>query len=77
MPGINFANLNEHLSQVVDQVESQFQEELENFDPQTATSADMIQLQVGLQKWNLATQLQTNTLKTVGEGLKNTVQNIR
>ena len=77
MTGINLTNINDHLNEVVNIVEEQFQSELANFDAGSATSADLIQLQVGMQKWTIATQLQTNTLKTVGDGLKNTVSNIR
>lgn len=77
MSNISFAQLNARLGEVVDQIETSFQDELESFDPQTASSADLIQLQAGMQKWTIATNLQTNTLKTVGEGLKSTVQNIR
>lgn len=77
MPAINLSSLNASISEAVNQVETQMEEDLEAFDPSTASSADMIDLQMGLQKWTLATQLQTNTLKTVGDGLKNTVSNIR
>ena len=77
MPAINFTNLNERLAEAVSIVENQIESDLADFDPATASSADMISLQLGLQKWSIATQMQTNTLKTVSDGFKNTVQNIR
>lgn len=77
MPGLNLVDLNTRLQEAVNGVEERFQADIEAFDPATASSADMISLQVGMQKWTLATQLQTNSLKTVGDGLKNTVSNIR
>lgn len=77
MPGLNFTDMNTRLQEAVNGVEERFEADLEAFDPATASSADMISLQVGMQKWSLATQLQTNTLKTVGDGLKSTVSNIR
>ena len=74
---INFTNLNERLQEAVNAVETQLQNDLNDFDPSTATSADMISLQMDMQKWTVATQLQTNSLKNFGDGIKNTVQNIR
>jgi type III secretion apparatus needle protein len=43
----------------------------------SANTADVMKLQHMMQKWTVATQVQSNTIKTIGEGLKSTVQNIR
>jgi type III secretion apparatus needle protein len=40
-------------------------------DPQS-----LIAMQMQLQRWSIATELQTNTVKVIGDSLKNTVQNI-
>ncbi|MEM9280417.1 MAG: EscF/YscF/HrpA family type III secretion system needle major subunit [Verrucomicrobiota bacterium] len=37
----------------------------------------MVNLQQKMQQWTLATQMQSNTIKTVSEGIKSTVANIR
>ena len=74
---LNFTNVNDNLTSVVHTVEDAMLADLNNFDPETASSADLISMQVGLQKWTLATNLQTNALKTLGDGLKNTVSNVR
>ena len=74
---INFNDLNARLQEAVNAVEDNLKNDLNDFDPSTASSADMIALQMGMQKWTIATQLQTNSLKNFGDGIKNTVQNIR
>lgn len=38
---------------------------------------DILKMQQMMQKWTIATQLQSNTLKTMGDGIKSTIQNIR
>jgi hypothetical protein len=36
----------------------------------------LLMMQYQLQQWSIATELQTNSMKVVGDSLKNTVQNI-
>jgi hypothetical protein len=36
----------------------------------------LLQMQYQLQRWSMATELQTNTMKVIGDSLKNTIQNI-
>ena len=36
----------------------------------------LLQMQYQLQRWSLATELQTNSMKVIGDSLKNTIQNI-
>lgn len=74
---INFDQMNTKFSTAVAGLETDLGQQLADFDPKTATSADMINLQMGLQKWTMATQLQSNALKTIGDGLKSTVSNLR
>jgi Type III secretion needle MxiH, YscF, SsaG, EprI, PscF, EscF len=37
----------------------------------------LLNTQYQLQRWSMATELQTNTMKVIGDSLKNTIQNIR
>ncbi len=77
MSGLTFDNVNASIAERVAALEATLSSQMESYDASTATSADLINLQVGLQKWTLATNLQSNALKTLGEGLKSTVSNIR
>ena len=43
----------------------------------SSNTVDVMKLQQMMQKWSIATQVQSNTIKTIGEGIKSTVQNIR
>jgi hypothetical protein len=36
----------------------------------------LLQMQYQLQQWSIAAELQTNTMKVIGDSLKNTIQNI-
>ena len=36
----------------------------------------LLMMQYQLQQWSMATELQTNTMKVIGDSLKNTIQNI-
>jgi type III secretion apparatus needle protein len=77
MSGVNFDQINKQLGEATSKIESSIKKDMENFDPQTASQADMIKLQMGLQKWTMAVQLQSNVMKTISEGMKSTIQNIR
>lgn len=74
---INFSQLNTKLQAAVTAVEDDFEQALEDFDPDNSDSSAMIGLQMHMQQWTIATQLQSNTLKSFGDGLKSPVQNIR
>jgi hypothetical protein len=56
-------------------IESEIKKHSESMDP--ANHVDVIKLQQMMQKWTIAIQIQSNTLKTIGDGIKSTVQNIR
>ena len=43
---------------------------------QGTSMQSLLQMQYQLQQWSIATELQTNSMKVVGDSLKNTVQNI-
>ena len=36
----------------------------------------LMNMQFQLQQWSLATELETNSMKVIGDSLKNTIQNI-
>lgn len=77
MSGLTLGNVNDALGDAVNTVENDLQAQISGFDAATADSADLISLQLAMSKWSLATQLQSNTIKTVSEGLKTAVGNIR
>lgn len=77
MSGVNINELNSQLSNAVGNVENDLQAQISGFDAANASSADMIALQYSMQKWSMATNLQSNVMKTMGEGLKSIVSNIR
>ncbi|CAM2009301.1 EscF/YscF/HrpA family type III secretion system needle major subunit [Acanthopleuribacter pedis] len=77
MSGLTLGNVNSALGEAVTTVENDLQQQIDGFDAANADSADLISLQLAMSKWSLATQLQSNTIKTVSEGLKTAVGNIR
>ncbi len=77
MSGLTLGNVNDVLGNAVSNVEAELKNEINSFDAANADSAQLISLQLAMSKWSLATQLQSNTIKTVGEGLKTAVGNIR
>lgn len=77
MSGLTLGNVNDVLGNAVSSVEAELKSEINSFDAANADSAQLISLQLAMSKWSLATQLQSNTIKTVGEGLKTAVGNIR
>lgn len=63
------------LGQAANKVEDKMTQHMETMD--SANTVDIMKLQQMMQKWTIATQLQSNTIKTIGEGIKSTVANIR
>ncbi len=74
---LNYADLSNTFSTVVSTAQSSLEAELADYNPETATSADLIDLQFSMQKWNMAADMASNTLKAVGEGMRNSVANIK
>ena len=75
MSSLNLDQMYGKMGGIVDNMESQLTSQMQNLDP--SDSKSMVQMQVAMQKWTLCTQMQSNTLKSVSEGIKNTVSNIR
>ena len=42
-----------------------------------ATPAELLQMQQAMQKWQMANNLQSNTIKAIGEAMKSTISNLR
>ena len=63
------------LGNSVQNLETDLSNFAQTMNPNSQT--DMIKLQQMLQKWTIATEMQSNTLKTISDGIKSTVGNIR
>ncbi|WP_461833090.1 EscF/YscF/HrpA family type III secretion system needle major subunit [Desulfothermus sp.] len=72
---LNLDNIYNKLGEATTSIEDEIAQHLETMDSSNTT--DVLKLQQLMQKWSIATQVQSNTLKTIGEGIKSTVQNIR
>ena len=72
--GLDMNSLFSRLGGQVGNYESQLGSSLGGGQGQDMQSLLMMQYQ--LQQWSMAAELQTNTMKVIGDSLKNTVQNI-
>ena len=78
MTGVNLDQIHKQLGQATSKAEAAIRKELDNYDPESASAeTDLLNIQMKLQKWTMATQLQSNILKTISESMKSTIQNIR
>jgi type III secretion apparatus needle protein len=75
MAPLNMDDVFSKLGSSTETLESDIKTKLGSFDP--SDPAAMIEMQLAMQKWTIATQVQSNTIKTIGEGIKSTVQNMR
>jgi len=72
---LNMDAVFQKLGQATESVEKDMRSHMETMD--AANTMDVMKLQQMMQKWTIATQVQSNTIKTIGDGIKSTVQNIR
>jgi type III secretion protein F len=63
------------LAESTEQVELDITDKLETMDADN--TADMLKMQQMMQQWTIAIQVQSNTTKTIGDGLKSVVSNMR
>jgi len=63
------------LGQATEKLESDLSSQVAKMDPSNPT--DLLKMQQMMQKWTMATQLQSNTLKSLGDCMKSTIQNMR
>ncbi len=75
--GLTYSELSGTFTDVVGIAQEALETELNGYDPENASSADLVNLQFAMQKWTMTLDLSSNTLKTVGEGMRNTVANIK
>jgi hypothetical protein len=71
--GINFSYLNDKVGGVVSTNESSLKARLDSLGP-NATQAELIDIQMGVQKWTMSVQLQSTLNQTLSEALKGIIQ---
>lgn len=72
---VNLNTANDQMTSMVTSREDQLTSQLSNANPDDMRS--MLELQHSMQKWTLATNMQSNTMKTLADGIKSTIQNLR
>jgi ABC-type uncharacterized transport system involved in gliding motility auxiliary subunit len=90
MPNLDLTNLNgnttsvtnttaffDQLGKQVDTMEKNISTSVQELKGQDMTSAQMLAFQYQLSKWQLATQLESQAMKSVADGIKGTIQNLR
>jgi len=73
MASVNIENVFQEMSTAVSAREDVIAQAKVDPDNQ----ADMIKLQQEMHKWTLATQMQSNTLKTISDSIKSIISNVR
>lgn len=73
----NLGSVNNALSGSASRIENDLQANLNSLQDGDVSQAEMIQIQYELSKWTMVTNLQSNVMKTVSEGIKSTIQNVR
>ncbi len=59
------------------QFENDVTNRIQQLQGKDANNIDLINLQFQLSRWQLATNLHSNVLKTLAEGIRSTIQNLR
>lgn len=72
---VNLNTANDQMTSMVTAREDQLTQQLANANPDDMRS--MLEMQHSMQKWTLATNMQSNTMKTLADGIKSTIQNLR
>lgn len=72
----NLSNVQNSLSGAVSQLEGDINSSMPT-NGESMTNEEMISLQFQLSQWQLATSLQTNMMKSLTDGVKSTIQNMR
>jgi hypothetical protein len=60
-----------------DKMETAIDSAMTDLNGKDMTSAQMLAFQYQLSKWQLATQLESQAMKSVADGIKGTIQNLR
>ncbi len=78
MPGISMDDVFNRMSAIVGAEEKNLQAEMKKLEGKgDPTQQDLLKMQHLVNKYNMMTQLQSNTMKTISEALKSVVGNIR
>lgn len=76
MANLDMDTVYQVLNVSVVQAENQVQAALAAYT-KNPTEPNLIALQVALQKWQIATSVESNVLKTLSTGIQSTIQNLR
>ena len=69
--------VNNTFSSTSTQFENDVTSRIQQLQGKDATNVDLINLQFQLSRWQLATNLHSNVLRTLTEGIRSTIQNLR
>lgn len=72
---LNMDVIYEKLSQAVIKMEDEIVTFSDTMDP--ANTVDVMKLQQYMQKWGINTQVESNTMKTIGDSIRTMTQNIK
>ena len=73
----DMGSINTALSSTVGSIEGKLQSDMSATQGGDLSQGQMIQLQYELNKWQMVTSLQSNIMKTLSDGVKGTIQNMR
>jgi len=73
----NVTDFFDKLGKQVDTMETAIDQGVKDLQGKDMTSAQMLAFQYQLSKWQLATQLESQAMKSVADGIKGTIQNLR
>ena len=73
----NVTDFFDSLGKQVGTMETAIDASVKSLNGQDMTSAQMLAFQYQLSKWQLATQLESQAMKSVSDGIKGTIQNLR
>lgn len=71
--GINFSYLTDKIGSVLSTAETALQTKIDSLGP-NPTQKDLLDMQVGLQKWTMLIQLQSTINKELADALKGVIQ---
>ena len=78
--GVNLSRVFETLNLSTQAMEDKIREQVDGGgtgENGTFTNLEMLELQQNINVWSLATNLQTNVIKTVGDAMRSTIQNVK
>ena len=73
----NVTDFFDQLGKQVGTMETAIDQAVRELNGKDMTSAQMLAFQYQLGKWQLATQLESQAMKSVADGIKGTIQNLR